>query len=604
MAVMQNFREYTKIILIILVLAFVATIIFDWGMDILGLSSGQNPVVGEVNGQEITYQQFNQAYRNHLESYRQQADTEPTDRQLDALRNQTWESLVRDILIQQELKERGIEVSDDEIVYRLFNAPPDFIKAIPAFQDEQNQFDMARYQAALNNPQVPAEQWAQVEAMLRMQLPFDELQERIQLSVRLTEDEIRRAYSKDYQTVRVAYLLVDPGRFRDQEIDISEEQIQTYYQEHLDEFHEEEKRKIEYVAFSKQATAEDSAAQWRLAEELIERLQAGENFADLAEIYSQDTGTRDKGGDLGYFGRGSMVKPFEEAAFEADVGEVVGPVKTNFGLHIIKVEDRRVKDGEEEVKARHILLKFEPSPATLERAREEALYLVEDAQTRSFETLAEERGFKVHTTPFFGKSGEIIPGVGREPEAINFIFSENVGSIGEVLETPQAYYAYRIADVQKAHTRPLEDVKETIRGKLIVQERMRLAGELAREVYEKLQAGASLEDVAAEYDLTLRETDEFTRSDFVPGVGRDTKFVGAAFALNEAQAISKPVEGTRGYYIIKLLEKSEFDEEDYRQRREAIARRLLQQKRSQVFAQWYAGLKEQADIKDYRYRFF
>jgi len=373
MAVMTQMRERATIILFILLVLFVLSMTVGGlvgGADIVDIITGKNPdAVGVVNGVEISAKAYDQTYRQQLEQYRQQTGGEVSQSQENFLRNQVWESLVRDILVQQAVEKKGIEVSDQEIIYRLFNAPPEILKSNPAFQNEQGQFDMARYKAAINDPST-AGQWRPVEDYLRQSLPFQRFTERIQASVRVTESEIKAQYLKNNQEIKVKYLFFDPKEYMDANIEITDEMIKSHYNAHKEDYKQEEQRAIEYVIFSTKPTARDSAEVIELAEKTFTRLKEGENFADLATIYSEDPGSREKGGDLGYFTRGTMVKEFEEAAFNAEVGEIVGPVKSNFGLHIIKVEDKRTKDGKEEIKASHILLKFAPSKRTTDAARE------------------------------------------------------------------------------------------------------------------------------------------------------------------------------------------------------------------------------------------
>jgi len=427
MAVMNNMREYTKTVLIILVLAFIGTIVFDWGMDVTGLKT-RSDIVGKIEGVEITTQQYNEIYSNQIDNYRQQTGTEPNESQLQRIRNQTWESLVQDILIQKAIEEKDIAAHDQEIIHRIYNDPPEFLRSNPAFQNEQKQFDMAKYQAALNDPTI-ASQWRPVEEYIRQTLPREKFFQRLRATVRVTEDEVKREYLKQNQKATVKYIFFDPNQYMNADIEISEDELKTYYDSHKDEFQEEEKRKIDYVIFPTTPTAKDSMEQQDQAERLLQRAKSGEDFAELAEIYSEDTGTKQKGGDLGFFERGTMVEAFEEAAFNAEVGTIVGPVETQFGLHIIKVEEKRENDGKEEVKARHILIKYQPSRETTNRARDDAEYFALQAEETSFNKAAEKFDVKVSSSNLFPKGSGFVPGIGLNPQVSDFVFSNDVGEI-------------------------------------------------------------------------------------------------------------------------------------------------------------------------------
>ncbi|MFQ6113422.1 MAG: peptidylprolyl isomerase, partial [bacterium] len=579
MGLMKQMRDKSGIILFILLIGFLLSMTIGGlvgGANIIDIITGKHPnAIAVVNGKEISDRQFYDAYNRELQAFRDRTEAEPSEYQLESIRNQVIESLIQEILIGQIIRKKGITANDEEIVYRIFNDPPEFLKSQESFHNDQKQFDMAKYQAALNDPS-NARQWRFVEEIIRQNLPLEKLQQRLQASVRITEDEIKRAYLKQNQEVKVKYIFFDPNRYLRDTIEITDEMISHYYDTHKEEFKEEEKRKIQYVLFPIKATAEDSLSKWDLAKSLLERAKSGEDFAELAEIYSEDPGSKDKGGDLGFFGKGAMVKPFEEAAFAAKLGDIVGPIQSNFGLHIIKVEDKRTKKGEEEVRARHILIKFEASRNTYNKAKDEAFYFAEEVRDRLFDQVAKEFGLKIESTSFFPKGRGFVPGLGLNKKASRFIFENKIGEIGEVEESPQGFFVYRIAEIQNERIKPMEEVSSIIKSKLLAEKRMAMAGEFAQKVYEKIQSGLSFEEAAAQDSLEIRQTEPFTRSGYVSGVGRDTKFVGTAFAIEKVNGVSKPIEGTKGYYILQLLEKSEFDPSDYESNKESLAQQLLQ----------------------------
>lgn len=604
MAVMQNMREYTKTGLIILVLAFIGTIIFDWGMDITGIGRKQG-VIGEVNGTEISAIQFERVFASEFDAYRNRTGQQDVpESQIQFIRNQVWETMVRDILVQEEIREKGIRAADTEIIYRIFNDPPDFLRSQEAFQNESKQFDMARYQAALNNDAL-ADQWRSIEEYLRATIPSEKLVERLQSTVRVTEDEIKWEYLKQNQNAEVKYTFYDPNKHRDEKIEISDEMAKDYYDDHKDEFKEEEKRKIQFAIFTSTATPEDSAAQWELARQLIEQIKNGEDFAELAGVYSGDPGSKDKGGDLGFFGKGTMFgEEFEAAAFTAKVGDVVGPAKSRYGLHVIKVEDKQVKDGKDEVKARHILLKFDPSEKTKNRASDDANYLATEAQKLPFVEVAKEINAKIDTTAFFTKGTGFIPGVGLNVGASNFIFANPVGRTGAVEEVPQGFLVYSIVEIQPERIKPFADVTQSINDKLAADKRKEMAGQAAQRVYDKIQSGATFEQAAAEGGAEIKNSGSFNRGGFVQTVGRDADFIGAAFGLKQVNDVSKPVSGTRGYYLLQLTQQSAFDSTDFAGKRENIKQQILSRKQNQVFTNWYNSVKAKATIKDYRDRYY
>ncbi len=599
MALMEQMREMTKTVLIILVLAFVGTIIFDWGMNVTGLKHKQG-VIAEINGQEISVDQFWRSYQQELENYRKQYGTEPSDATQEYLRNQVWDALVRDILVQQEIQKRGLKAYDEEIFHYIVNDPPEIIKQDSNFVTN-GQFDRAKYEAALRNPQADRF-WKSVEDYLRTILPFQKFQDEFASTVFVTESEVRDEYLKRNQKAKVEYLFISAERFANAQIEVSDDEIRNYYEEHKDAYKEPEKRKIEYVLYSKMPTKKDSAEVEQLARDLLTRAKSGEDFAELAKTYSADN-SASRGGDLGYFKRGTMVKPFEEAAFNAKVGEIVGPVKTQYGIHIIKVTGRKKEKGERMVRASHILLRYEAMPSTIEAARDSAGYFAAVAKEEGWENAVESEKVKLQTSTFFPEGSGFVPGIGVERQVSRFVFRNKIGDISDPIETSRGFVVVRIVDRKKARTKSLDEVRAQIEAAIKKEKQKALAGELAAKIKQEIDSGTSFEVIAKRDSLEHKITDPFSRNSFVPGVGRDPEFMGAAFALEPGQ-VSKPVEGVRGYYIIKLLEKSSFNEEDYKAKAELIRQDLLRRKQQQAFAQWYDAVKKKAKIKDYRNQYF
>jgi parvulin-like peptidyl-prolyl isomerase len=595
MAVMNRMRENTKIILMILVFAFILTIIFSWGMGGFKGGGAQPGVIATVNGDEISYEEFRQQYQVELRNFRDQYGQEPQAAQIQQIENRVFETLVQQRLMADVINEMNLTATDEEIVEQIYNDPPQFLRSQEAFLDSAGNFSMERYRAALQNP---GTDWTPVENYVRMTLPYGKLDGLLRASAVVSDTDVRMHYMKQNLKAKADYIFYDASDFSSQRAEPTDEEIQAYYQEHKEDYRKPEQRRLEYVLFETTATPSDSQEIYEQAEELMEEARQEGNFEELARIYSQDAGTAEKGGDLGFFGRGSMVESFEEAAFAASPGEIVGPVESRFGVHVIKVEDRRRKDGEVEVKARHILLKYEATPQTREALREEAAYISEFAKEADFRTVAESEGVEVQSTPPFGLE-DYIPQLGMEPSVNRFAFRSQEGDVSPVMQIEKGFLVCTVAEVIKEHIEPLDVVRNQIVSKLTQQKQKELAGEKAMAAYERLQSGAAFDEVARQDSLRIQTTERFGYAPYIKGVGEEPRFAGAAFALEEGE-FSKPVEGTRGYYIIQLLERDEFDEQQFANMKEALRQQLMARKKQMMYARWYEEMKEQADIEDFR----
>jgi len=600
MALMNKMRQSMKTILLILVLAFVATIIFDWGMGGFRSKRPQG-VIAQVNGSDITYKEFDQAYQQELKNQREQSGSEPSGYQIQQIENQVFERLVQQRLLGEIVNDLNLIPTDEEVGEELWTNPPPLIRDTPAFQDSNGVFDMRRYQAALDDPQLD-QQWESVIFYLRNTLPFQKLGTLLNASVVVTDDDALIEYMKTNTKIKVDYLFFNSAEYNDAVGEPNDDEILAYYNEHQEEYKQNEQRVLDYIVLPLKASKADSNAVFSQAEDLIEDASSGQDFAELAEIYSTDPGSAENGGDLGYFNRDAMVEPFSDAAFAADEGEIVGPVLTQYGLHIIKVEDKRIQNDEEEVKARHILLKIEPTNSTRDAVRDEALYLSEYAQETDLRSVAEKDSVTVNTTQPFEEQG-FIPGLGMEQRINRFAFRSQVGDVSGIIYTDRGYIVAQLTEIIPEQVQSLEDVKSRIINILKTEKRMELAEQAAQAAYGKLASGTPIDEVAQQDSLELQQTEEFTPGGTIPGIGREPGLAGKALGLNIGD-YSEPIKGSRGYYLLQVVDKSEFDQEDFQAKKENLKTQLAVRQRNQIFGLWYQKVKEEADIEDFRSDFF
>ena len=602
---MQTLRNNMRHILTVVLLAFLATIIFSWGMG--GFknrrSSAEQGIIGIVNGQKIQYQQFAMALEEQLAAHKEQTGQEAIEEfQVKMIRDRVWDELVRDILLAQEVKKRNIQIAPDEIVFYMRNSPPDFIRSNEQFQTD-GEFDMAKYQDALSNPAY-YDAWIPLENYYRSVLPLQKLQQWVVSTARISDGEALETLKRENERVNVRYIAVKPSDISLEKIDITDSEIENYYKENKDAYIEPEKRSIHYISFDLKPSADDTA---RIREDIsfiLDDIQNGADFEEMAREHSQD-GSAENGGDLGFFGRGSMVKPFEDAAFSARIGDVVGPVETQFGLHLIKVIARKREKGETQVHAQHILLKYEMGPDTREQLWDDAQYFYETLEEEDFDqfqAVAEQEGYKVEVTPAF-QDGSFIPGLGMSSRASYLAFKEQSGWVSRPLRINEKIVVFQIGNIQKEHAKPLDDVKAQIQSVLETEKRKEKARQRCNKIAEQLESGVPFDQLAESDSVTIQESGLFSMTGYVPGVGQDPKFTGTAFKLAENQ-ISEPIEGKSAYYILQVLEKTAYTTENAAERIDQKKAEMLQKKQGMLYTAWYTKLKNNADIQDFRKEFY
>jgi parvulin-like peptidyl-prolyl isomerase len=703
-------RDSMPIILIGLLVAFVITIVFEWGMDYLGMRGGGGDVIGMVNGKKISYREFTELVRSMTEMQKAQTGVDPDDNQLKQVREQVWQSLVTEYLLEEEIQRFAVEVTDQELIdwVRGDNPPEDLRRN---FVDSTGQFRRDLYDQFLSNPNQFIRDpqgvdpnygttWlVEYEKGLRSRRQQEKLQSLMMASIRVTEGEIHQSFVEQNQRMSASYCLFDANTLvRDEDVELKEEDLRDYYEENVDQYRFEATRSLKYVVLPEKPSASDSAARWNDIEDVAEKARSGLDFIDLANTYSdtpdsgaffrhgemnpalenaafaarrgdivgpvedadgihllkvldertsedafvrarhilftlgsaedtnsvktqadsvarvaregadfallattfsKDPGSATLGGELGWFGKGKMTPAFESAAFSARVGEIVGPVRTPFGLHIIEVTDRDAR----ELKIAHISMKIEISPQTRNDLFDRAGDFAYNARQTDLSTEAGQLGFDVRETTI-QEEGGVIPGIGLNESITRWAFNNSVGTVSEPYTVTNGYAILAIAEARDPGVRPFDDVKESIRPLALRESRIDRTAQMAGEIRDQLGPEDGLTAVQElNPDLKVQDTGEFTLSAAIPGVGRDLPFLGAVAGL-DVGAVSSPVRSARGAFLIQLLSRSELDSVAYATQKQDLRARLLQEKRNRILADWLDQLKNLADIEDHRDLFF
>ncbi|GAB5521911.1 MAG: peptidyl-prolyl cis-trans isomerase [Rhodothermales bacterium] len=323
------------------------------------------------------------------------------------------------------------------------------------------------------------------------------------------------------------------------------------------------------------------------AADLVRRIRGGEDFATLAAEFGTD-GTAQEGGDLGWFGPGRMVKPFEDAAFGAPIGRVIGPVKTDFGFHVIEVTDRATQD----VQLADFVLSITPSVTTESDIRErlgDLQYFAEE--NGDFATEAERAGLTVQTVLAEAEQ-QFIPGLGRSRTLSNFLTRADAGDVSEVVELDTQFIVAHVTEITPEGFRPFDEVKAEL------EPRVRLEKKKTIQLEKLRNASGDLNAMATSVGGSVQSADIQFATTAVPGLGREPKFVGTAMGLDAGET-SGIIEGENAAYVIQatsVTEPAPITDTD----RTSIRQELQNQRQGQVRNQWLQALREDADINDRR----
>ncbi len=533
---MRQMRENTKWIMLVTAFAFVALMVFEWGMDITGQSGSGYGELGRVNGTPVTYDQYQAIYRNLYDQVSRGQDDPITSAQNREIEEAAWTELVNQILIQQELGRRGVRVTDQEVMDAARFSPPQELVGDPLFETD-GQFDIQKYQDFLSNS---ADELflLQLDAYYRDDHPqeqapeadhFGDLLHRggalgaISIREREGPGPIRRLQSRRSDHRRLGgglgvgnrvLLPVQSGGLRGPCPG----------------------RGPKYVALTKAPLREDTAAAGRRAAEVRQELLDGADFAEVALRESSDEASAANGGDLGTFVRDQMTPAFDSVVFNSPLNRILEPVRTNYGFHIIEVLSRTGDSAQ----ARHILI-----PVERTNESEIRLLTLADSLEALGESMTLDEAAGILGVPVSQQvMTELFPflsGAGQISDGLDWAFREAApGDVSPVFEDRQAFYMMQLVSVTPAGFQELENARPTIDRFLTLEKKVDLARAEAVRLLEEARAAGSLEVLSGRDGLQVQEAGPLARTEFFPGLGYQSLAVGAAFGLGPEE-VSEPV---------------------------------------------------------------
>ncbi len=622
---LQQMREaqgwLIKGVLWAVVFAFIATSLY-FGMSNSGPTASE---AATVLGQRVSVAEFqrvqNNLYQNYRNIFGNRADFDLRERF--NFREMALEQIVRQALLKRMAKRERLDVTDAELY--------ESIAAIPAFQEEGT-FDPDRYLAVLRQ-QVPPIVPKVFEAQQREALLAQKVYNLVDAGVQVTDAEVVDAYQRDHEQAAARYVTLIPSLFADQ-VSLTDEELQAHYEAEQERYQNPEQRQIKYVTIAPSRfpykgdiapdliedyyennpdeftrpeevrarhillkvpsnVSDEREAEIRTqAEGLLQQLHDGADFAELAKEHSEDTATAENGGDLGTFPRRQMVAPFDEAVFALEVGALSEPVRTTFGFHIIRLDDK-IEGGTkplEEVK------KDIEKTLRQEREKEAALAFVDDIMVfveedpKQFEALAEQHDLDITTAPFIPSTGR-LPNLAQAPEIVSRAFALNQGAVDTQSTSDGTQYIFQVAEIQPASPIPFEEAKERVTNDVKQQKSRDLASQTADDWAAKMQSGTALEELAETLDVQVAETGLFKRNDSIPQYGRSAAFSRMAFDLQTGG--SAAVHDHARHAVIQVTERKPADMADFEAEKQATRERLLRQKQQQARAAFDNALRDE-----------
>ncbi|NIP41681.1 MAG: hypothetical protein GWO41_12120 [candidate division Zixibacteria bacterium] len=602
---MQELRNFSKAFLIFVVIAFIGSIIFAWGMDI-GQGSQAKGYIAEVNGEEIDPQ----IYDNYLNNFTMQLNQNGRIH-LDwdvvvQIRQSAWEQMIMDIVLRQHIQDLGLTVSDRELFEYLYNYPPRYLWSEQAFQTE-GRFDIQKYREFLADPNF-ANQVAYIEQQEEPNILRYQWNELLRSTIQITPEELMREFKRSNEQMKIDYAFVSTRLVEDPPPFIDSLAVIEFYNEHKEEYKRDAQANLEYVAFDVYPSASDSSDISDLKIWIQQATEAEEDiFPMLAAIVSDDTRSQQTRGDIGWVQRGRYSPEFDSAAFALDSGEITQePVKTFAGWHILKCYGKRTtEEGVEEVKLSQIVKKIRPSGDTFSQYSARANTFKEELKESTFEEIASKYNKEIlETGQFF--EGTTAGKLGTAEEANEFAFEHRVGKISDVImvaNLDQNTYKFIIARVKERLPERILPLEEAHRFALTDYRRKVLldkADSIATLIYDEAEKTLDLKTASEKHGGEYIQTEFFTRRDVRQDPRfSDPQFMGAVFSMNNQNRLSEPVYTNNGVAVIMFTGRV-FNPDQFDMNRETIYKNLWSQKVQETTQEYAQQLLDEAEIQDYR----
>jgi peptidyl-prolyl cis-trans isomerase D len=593
---LEQLRKQQKLITI------AVAVIFILGMGAMGLGGMFDTMfnkgyLGKVNGKKITVEMYQKKIQQMYDRYAEMYKNQPLDDNTrKSLENQAWQSLVDDILWDQMIKKNKIKINENEILAEMQNNPPQELMQNESLQTN-GRFDQTKYLAALkNNPEF----FVMMEDYVRGYLPRQLLQEKIKAKAGITADSLKAEYAKDSDTVTGKVIWFDHNKSAP--VTVSDTEIKAYYDKNKEtEFKKGPASKIKYIAFEEKPSDKDFADIKKTADQLYSRATRGEDFSALAAEFSDDPGSKDNGGSLGVFGKGQMVPEFEAAAFALPVGGISKPVKTSFGWHIIRSDSLGTSPEGPKLKARHILLKVEPSDATKELLAVNAEKAKKMIKKMGIDKAAKELKMEVSESEWVGHDEEYIPGIGSLPTLSEFMRSRKEKAVSDLLTDQQKRKVIaQLIDNKKVYYEDLEKVK--LRIKYQLEKEKKIANiKVQAEAFVAKNTSALYFTEAVKDGWKILDLNQYKKGSSIPEVGVSEEFTTAVLKMKAGET-SGLISTKEGYFIVTANERQVPDFTAFskdKDNQETIRKRM----EDAAWNRWYDAYKKAAKIVDNRAQF-
>lgn len=627
--VFRDNLKYLSWVLWAVIAVFVLFVFVDFG-GIIPDGTRPSDAAAVVGDMEVSYGEFENRYRQLEDVYRQaygdQFSAELAN-QL-GLPFQVLNSLVAERILHQEGEKMGLEVTDDELRSAMLEIP--WLQQDGKFVGEEAYRDVLRrnrltpeeFEESLRSDLLTEKVRAvlaetlfvsdrEVEERYREQAESAEIRylqvptSRYAGDVVIEDGELEAYFAANSDDFRlpeqrvVSYLLVEPSALRDS-VELTDDEMRTFYRDNSSQFTKEEQVKARHILLRVSDTRSEDQARSEL-ETIRARIEGGEDFAALATELSDDPGSKGRGGDLGFFSRGAMVAEFDQAAFAAQPGQLLGPIQTTFGYHLIEVTDRQeagtqpFEEAEASIRAQ---LSTEKAADLAERKASELADRVrkEKPDAEALRAIAEaEAGVTAATSPPFGREDN-VPGIGRATQFTVAAFELDADSSSEAVRVPRGWTVLDLDEIRPPRIPEFAEARIGVERALRESRELDMAKQALEEAKSSLSGGVSFDDVAGSLGIDAKTAGPFRRREALGDLGTQTKTVPQALSM-EVGEVAGPFQEGRDVVLFEVTARTHFEPDKFAEEKDATRGQLENQKYEELLTSLVAQRRDELGVR-------
>jgi peptidyl-prolyl cis-trans isomerase D len=423
--------------------------------------------------------------------------------------------------------------------------------------------------------------------------------EDLEAKINPDEAEIKAFYDKNksnYQVPErrvVRYALVDVNQIR-QGIQVSDDQLKVQYQKNIQDYQVPNRVHVEHILLMTVGNKTDAEVEEikKKAEDVLKQARSGAKFEDLAKKYTEDPGTKDKGGDLGWLVQGQTVPEFEKAAFSLQKGQISDLVRTQYGFHIIKAIDKETahtKSFDEVKESLRAPLLLSQADKQASDTADQMSGAIRQSNKTSLDDLAKQYHLTVSETRPISATDPLIE-LANSKDAKDAIFRQRAGDLSLPIRTDRGYVVLVVKEIQPAHPGTQEEVRDKVIADLKRQKSVELARSKAEDLIKRVKAGEKFDPAAKGLGLDPKVSDLLARNGTIPGAASG-KQLSAAFNLNAGE-LGAPLTLGQNWLVYQVAEKQEPNPADFEKQKKELTEEALQAKRSLAYEAFRTALDE------------